>query len=73
MKDYSTGVTRVKEKFLFLPLTLNDQTKWLKKVSIRQELIMRYDTTIPERFGEVAPAPKRIWINKSFESRHPEK
>lgn len=66
MKDYETGSTRIVSKFLYFPKTVGGKTKWLCRAVIKQSLVLRYKTSIPEMFGEVAPSPKKIWVNKSF-------
>ena len=71
MPDYKTGTFRTVNKF-FLWKTLKwEQTDDPKTIIFRfaivkQELILRYKASIPERFGELAPTPKKIWRSIAF-------
>ena len=44
---YKSGDTRVIKKFLFLPKTLNDETRWLEISRIKQQFDYYFDFIIP--------------------------
>ena len=71
MPDYAAGEKRIVNKFfiwktLEWEATENKKTVFLSFAMVRQELILRYKVSIPGRFGQVAPAPKKTWRSIKF-------
>ena len=46
-RKYRTGDTRIIIKFLFLPKTINGETRWLEKAKIYQSFDFYYDFIFP--------------------------
>lgn len=58
------------EKFLFLPMTIGSETRWLEWACIHQRVV-RVDSCFPPRSYRVPPAPAPIfhwleWKNVRF-------
>lgn len=46
-RKYRPRDTRIINKFLFLPRTINGETRWLERVKIYQQFDFYYDFIIP--------------------------
>ena len=57
---YKVGEIRIISKFLFTPVKIGKETRWLETACIKQELVAKFDTTCGASWTE--------WQNLSFES-----
>lgn len=43
--SYKRGDERIITKFLWLPISIGDEIRWLEKATIKQKMEYRFDTT----------------------------
>ncbi len=60
-KSYKAGAQRLKKRFLWLPLTLGDETRWLEKAMVLQEYVEAMGVDM-----DGGPCPLQYWRDVSF-------